>query len=242
MPWNARSLRFTLFPGPGVSADQLSWRHLTGNGDPDTQLVRGGQQHQEGPFSRGRLALVKQLPLRIDVYYAAAPRGPDEELDGIPNIGLFQDVIDEFLAVAQHAFQLDLAVQRIALGAVLDNPARDQDEAYHFLIDHIRSARFDLAGAREFTYQVNRPRASRAIPDLTMNRLAKWSAIKLQSMAIEAGTGRVATGRETFAATLELDLSTAGDYSRLLPTETLDDLLRELRDLALEISERGDVA
>lgn len=239
--WNTRSLRLTLFPGSGAPADALSWRHLTG-ADPDTQIQRQAQQHQEGPFGRGRLALVKQLPLRMDIYYAAGPTQAEEEPEGIPNVGMFPEVVDEFLNVAQRAFQPDPAVQRIALGAVLDHPTRDHDEAYQVLTSHIRSTRFELAGAREFLYQINRPRFSSAFPELALNRLAKWSATKVQTMAIEAGTGRVVTGREVLSATLELDINTAGEYSDPLPANLHIGILKNLRDLALELAERGDVA
>jgi hypothetical protein len=110
------------------------------------------------------------------------------------------------------------------------------------LVDHMRSATFKFEGGQEFVYQINRLRKSKVVPTLTINRLMRWNASSWQPVTVELGAGvRALSGPARIGAVVTTDVNTDGDRPDPLPAEKLLDLFDELRDLTLEIRDRGDV-
>jgi hypothetical protein len=102
-------------------------------------------------------------------------------------------------------------------------------------------------GSSDFLYRINRPRPSTSLGDGTaINRLATWAVIHVVELRVAVsggGAGAEAVSRQGepfIACRLELDINTAAARSGTLPRESLDALLAELGNLAVEIAVEGD--
>jgi hypothetical protein len=238
--WDAQTLRLTVFPLPGEDLSQApNWEGLVGKA-PEVTINRGGQLAERGPVGRGVLQLAKQTPLRADLVYDTA-MSPDDEPTEPPVLGPVEQELELFVPLAHLLLDRAPALQRVAFGAELLRPTGDRDEAYQYLREAIGGARFDLDGAHDFSYQINRPRESAILRGVQLNRLAKWSAIKWQRVVIASATGRQAVGPESFANRLSLDINTPAQRAEALPQDSLGNLFRELVQLGTEISQRGDI-
>ncbi len=240
--WKVRSLRLSLFlpsdAAPKVSA--LQWDDLTGT-KPENVMNRGDQQSQEGPFAPGRLLLQKQLPGRVDIIYAGFPNREQPEVP-VATLGTFEPAFEALRDIAYSLFDRVGPPVRLALGAEMVQSAETALAAYRTLISHMGSATFTVEGGLEFVYQMNRPRTSKALPGLVLNRLTRWNASSWQPVTFELTGGvRVLSGPASVGAVITTDVNTDGERSTPLPGDSLAALLDELRDLTIEIRDRGDI-
>src|SRR5213592_4177119 len=74
-------------------------------------------------------------------------------------------------SVAHKLFDKLGSCVRLALRAEMVQPTETAMTAYRTLIGHMGSATFKADGGSEFVYQMNRPRESRVLPGLLINRL-----------------------------------------------------------------------
>lgn len=242
MAWRARTLRLTLFPEEGAGLDRLpSWAELASQ-DPETQMRREGRQEEDGPYEEGRLVVVKH-PLRFDLIYTVKP--PPEPMPtegtGVRHLGDLRAARAVFRRLAEHVLERQPSARRLAFGRQLVHPVADRKEAYAFLRDCIATTKFDLQEAEDFLYQVNRPRVSSRVPELRVNRLSKWTAVREQIQYVDADTGQVARRLLGTTAQLETDINTDAERRTSLPQGALVGLLEELVSLSDEIADRGDV-
>jgi hypothetical protein len=91
--------------------------------------------------------------------------------------------------------------------------------------------------------QVNRPVSSTAVPGLELNRITKWSSMRVVSGNINVAARALSTwGEETqFFVRCECDNSTPAEQTELLAPNCFVTIYRELRDLAMTNLERGEV-
>ena len=239
--WKVRSLRLTLFTAsdPAAKAGSLEWEELTG-AKPDNIMNRGDQNLQEGAFPPGRLVLQRQ-PGRMDILYVGFPQAEQPE-EPVATLGVFEAALETFRSIAQNVFSKSGPCVRLALGAEMVQAADNNLAAYKILVDHMGSATFKLNGGQEFVYQINRPRGSHIIPSLSINRLTRWNASSWQPVRLELGAGvRVLSGPPQIGAVITTDVNTAGERTDPLPSEKLPELFDELREMTLEIRDKGDV-
>ena len=240
MPWEARSLRLTVFPVPGSDLREApNWEALVGR-PPEETIQRAGQFTEKGLLEKGKvLQLAKQPPLRGDLFYGAVL---DEDMANfqLPSLGpmesqlaVFAPFVETFLAGAP-------PLQRMAFGADLVTPQSSKDEAYRYLREAIRGANLRLDGASDFIYQINRPRESNVLRGVTINRLGKWTAVKWQ-VVLEQASHR-ALGNEEYGTNLTLDINTAAEFEGPIPEGNVQELFRELVTKGREIADRGDEA
>ncbi len=239
--WKVRSLRLTLFlpsdAAPKVSG--LQWEDLTGT-KPENVMNRGDQQSQEGPFAPGRLLLQKQVPGRLDLVYAGFPKAEPEA--PVATLGAFEPAFETLRDIAHTLFDRVGPPVRLALGAEMVQSADTALAAYRTLISHMGSATFKLEGGLEFVYQINRPRTSKALPELPINRVTRWNASSWQPVTFELTGGvRVLSGQASVGAVITTDVNTDAERVTPLPGDSLAALLEELRDLTIEIRDHGDI-
>ena len=107
--------------------------------------------------------------------------------------------------------------------------------------------KLDPENSSDFSYQINRPRVSATgITDLQLNRLSRWSAVRLSGILVQitAGqpTARVFESRnELYACRIELDINTSQTFTAALPQEQLSARVEELVKLGAEIAANGDI-
>jgi hypothetical protein len=245
-PWKVQLLRVTLFVSPDAdpSFEALSWAGLTG-AKPESVQNKAGDEREEGPFLGGRLLLQKQ-PRRVDLYHARTVSDEEEAEDPVATLGELEPAFESVRGVVSKLLEsLRTCCVRIALGTDMVQPVETVQAAYKTLVNHIRSATFSLEGAQEWLYQVNRPRESKVLKPLVVNRLTRWHASSWQAVRFQVvvGTGPEARayGPTRIGAVVSTDVSTQADRGDPLPGGSLLPLLEELRGLTVEIRDRGDI-
>jgi hypothetical protein len=244
-PWKVRVLRLTAFVESDegwAAAHQVQWEDLTSS-KPEAKQSKGDEEQQEGPFPPGRLILQKQ-PRRVDVLYAGT--GEDmEPATPVVTVGPFEPASEALRGVAAKLFdKVGRWCTRLALGTDFVRMAATVEEAYQALVEHIRTTPFKLKGGQDFVYQLNRPRKSRVVPDMQINRLTRWNASSWRPVRFQVGGGSspmVLTGPAHIGAVVATDVNTVADRTEPLPANQLLALFEELRGLTAEIRDHGDI-
>jgi len=190
-------------------------------------------------FELGRIQLRQQVPPKIDLVYL--PGVTTESTGQPPDVGSLEEAFAALRAPAIRLLSTQHPVMRLAIGTQLSIGTASIREANELVATRIRTTRFDLKNATDFLYQINRPRESRALPGLLLNRLMKWQAVQWRVLTLEPATGRHYEQPSDTAALLELDLNTQGERDTPLPAASLPALFEELKDLIGQIAEQGDV-
>ena len=246
--WVVESHRLTLFRFPGTSFDvEGAWRAIAGR-EPDelTKKAATGKVSASGVLEGGRL-LVQHDPLRVDLVYLAV-QAEDEVGSRFPELGPVGQQTEFFVNLTMNFLHEAPDALRLAYGLVLGEQATSKVDAYLQLGKRLPTVKLDAENSTDFSYQINRPRSSRVLPDLSVNRLSQWACNQLvhQMFVVQNGARLEALpSRESevaYRCRLELDLSTSQDRREALPADRVPDLFMELVELAREISEKGDVA
>ena len=93
-------------------------------------------------------------------------------------------------------------------------------------------------------WQINRPRRSKVMGEVLINRFATWSVLRRDELQLVTG-GASASATATATATafaVKLGLDIYSDPIMPLPAESMERLYKELISSAEEIMERGDIA
>jgi len=241
--WQTESLRLTAFLAPGlITNDAAWWEKLTGRA-PETSIRRPLYQ-DEGEFEEGRLTLSMQS-LRVDWTYAVDLRKFGTEL---PTLGVFPETSSKFKNLISRWFEICPSITRLAFGAVLLQPVSSRIEGYNRITGYLPSVKLDGEGSSDFAYQINRPRPSKSMQALQINRLSKWSVMNLHYIQLAVDAGQPGLTQATIpneghnACRLELDINTSASFSGQLPKEKLSVIFDELIAVGKEIAERGDIS
>ena len=161
----------------------------------------------------------------------------------------FSNALQTISEMSSRWFGMQLQVARVAFGANLVQPADNMRDAHKRLADYLTNVTIDLENSFDLSYQINRRRESKVIPQLQINRLSKWSVMTQEtgSFAFQFGQNVVDTAfsapvTQAFASGLELDINTIPADSLILPEAKLFTLFGELLDLGKEVAEEGDVS
>ena len=245
--WQTGLLRLTTFFVPGSNVQNMKtdwWKNLLGR-EPDSrnEQPKIGQKSEVGQFEKGKLVLAVN-PDRVDWLYTVKD---DEKPGEIPAIGLFTDALEKFHELMSKWLGSDdcLPVQRLAFGAVLFLPVKDESDGYKQLSVYLPFA-LDSENTSDFLYRINRLRDSiSGIPDLRINRLSTWSVACFQWIESRIVFGLVPSVSSpipsAFCCKLDLDINTVLDFKQELPREKLLDVFEELINLGKEIIQNGDI-
>lgn len=245
--WFVQSLRVTVFPFAPIEAGRVAWwEEIIGQPPQDISTrPREGKAHAEGVWRNAILSLEIE-PLRVDWRIQISPAS-QEEHEGLPVIGRFEDLVQEFYKLTSDWLSSVGPVQRIAFGAQLLEPANDKVEGYKKLAGYLTDIKIDAEGSREFLYRINRQRnSSSGIDGLVINRLSTWAVLTFRQFALEmlpeSGGRAIPVGMEPLSACrVELDINSSADFRGEIPGDALPGLFGELIELAKEITEKGDI-
>lgn len=243
--WEAETLRLTCFfdatdpsglPGPGMWAARLgdeptlsekkpkeaSWREVGEFADAELTLQLAGSRFDWVLSPASAVPSIEQMLARLGPYPSAA--------------GRLLSVWSEWLR------SLDTPMLRLAFGAVLVADVADRRQGYETLAGYLPQLTIDPDGSSDLIYQINRPRPSKVISGLMLNRLSHWSVSQMVQIVFQAG-GVVQTPLPaTHLCRLTLDLNTIPtNNNEKLPQARLVPLLEELQGFALEIAQNGDI-
>lgn len=246
--WRIQSARLTTFFLAGETPDPSGfWSEVVGN-DPSEEHKRAaaGQLQQIGEFDGLPLQLLVQ-PGRLDWTINLDPllRGA-LEVSPVELGASFDSILASFNKLATKWLEVCPPTNRLAVGIVLTQVVADRRSGYVQLSEYLTSVKIDPDNSTDFNYQINRPRTSKVVPGLKINRLTKWGVIRSGRLmiAMTPGGTNVAQGGlegEEFSMRLELDMSTAEDQKDELQKEDLPSIVSELIEVSTEIAVKGDV-
>lgn len=241
-------MRLTVFPTVAPDVESVTWWKEVIGEPPETKTIqpRTASLQEVGTIRGGlcKLSLECQ-PQRIDWLFFPSVKGTEItdfptfiDLEG--GLKLVDDLLEHWLASCP-------ASKRLALGVVLIQRTESKKAAYELLKKYLPSVQLDAEKSSEFSYQINRPRLSNTVDGLSINRLSKWSAIKLSGMMIQLGIGQgeptakfLKSSTELNGCRLELDINTSPQVADALSKESLNSLVHEMKTMAMEIASEGD--
>jgi hypothetical protein len=242
--WQALSIRLTSFPGLSASksvAAEAWFEDVVGSPADQVTRRKNGETVAAADTENGQLVLSID-PLRIDFRVNYVEESMIVMAD-FSTIGSFLRSHERFLPLALNFLQnSELKVNRLAFGAELLIAAKGHSEAYSQLSEYLPDIKIDPNGSFDFTYQINRPRTSQFIPDLRINRLTKWSALKLsRGVVLPSGKAISIPDMDQYYCRLEVDINTTAEHEGFIAPDELPKLFQELVDLGKEIAENGDI-
>jgi hypothetical protein len=237
------SLRLTAFLC-GEPGDRLSWWGKVFGGEPDARNLRPSlhQTQETGTIGEYFVALVSQLN-RVDMVLQAKQQ-EDEPL--AKWIAPIDAVLSSFDEMVTRWLKDDHYIMRLAFGLTVHLPMPGKVEAYSELAKYLPAVKLDPEHSSDFAYQINRPRSSSVVEKLAVNRLSKWSAAFFTpvrfSMEHPQRPQATTLGEGRFSCRFEVDVNSCADWTDTLPNDQIIRLYSEIRDMALEIADCGDVA
>lgn len=241
--WEAAGLELIAFPADQPAAfRQHWWQELTGVSEFDS--TRKKAERVDAGTYQGRHLRLTMDPLRCS--WALMPAIEiDAEGVSLPVVGAYPEARQWFEELmVRWLTELCPPVTRIAFAARLVQRTESREHAYRLLGRYLPRVEVDPE-AWEFQYRINRRRATTTgIPDLAINRLATWNAVRfnLQAAFGIKNAGLIKSVSRNFdACMLAVDINTDQEYRGNLPQEQLPAIWRELVSLGTEIATRGDV-
>jgi hypothetical protein len=238
--WQAEVLRLSLFTITNQSLNAEKWWPLVTSEEPEQVISqpKKGIYRAIGAFGKGGLTLNIE-PSRIDWLYTPAQNPPDDaEMPPYTIGGAINERDFLFNAVKPWLSQCPDII-RIAYGATLFENVKDIISGHRRLADFLPKVEIDAENSTDFSYSINRPRESRIIPGLKINRLTKWNIMHFG--VLELNTGVSVDIPENIACRLELDINTFQKHTIPIPTESLVQLFQELINMGDEIALQGDI-
>jgi len=236
--WEAEGIRFTALPPPSVAFElKPLWEGLHGKAPEEVQeRAAQGLRNEFGPFLDDYIFVTQQLA-RTDFIFGVHPQKvPTMEFI---STGTYARVEPTFVELVKKWLKSAPSLGRIAYAPSLVHRVATVEQSYDVLRGVLPALPLD--NAKNVLWQVNRPRPSKVLKDITINRLSKWSAFTLERFQLVQEGGSMMPGAKTSAHGVKLELDIYTDPIGPLPTECLAPLLDELVDAVNEISENGDV-
>ena len=247
--WEVESIRVSTFHNITLNlASGIAdlWRQATG-GLPEQVAERPAQNTTiaEGSYHGGRLAMVCS-PNRVDWHMRATPAPPGAPLKDLNTVGTLSDLRPVAEELANGWLKAGPDVTRLAFGLALVIPSTGLSDAYGKLSSMLSDINFDLSGATDFLYQINRRRPSQQSGGIVINRISRWSVSQSNTVefAVDAvGNAAPATrvSDVQFASRLELDINTVGRSPSAISKDRATKLFNELIQSGIEIAEKGDI-
>lgn len=239
---HTESLRLTAFLAPSEQIGQPTWWSDLIGSQPETKTAKPskGELQEAGPLGEGTLVLSVQ-PGRVD--WVLVPRFEEGVRPETRWAGRFAEATELFSPLMIRWLANCPAIVRLAFGAIVHQSVRDRVEAYGRLAQYLPAVDLDAEHSEDFIYQINRPRNSAIVQRLKINRLNKWSAALFVGVRFDL-TKQVIQQHLTggdHTVRIELDINTDPGFAGELPRAQLPDLFGELKNLAVELTERGDV-
>ena len=245
--WHTVQSRVTIFYSGNSVMDSISdwWRNTF-----TEPLLRDETRNLEGTRVIGGLVNNRQWTTsfsqsRIDCILQpknATPQ-PGAVWQMQPASGSYSQIIHDMTDPVRKLLDQVSNINRLAVGSTLLTPGPSLHETYTVLASYLPGILLDQVDAPDFTFRINRRRTSTKSPTLIINRLATWSIVQGQSVEIAASSGGQTSQSNAvqYAANLELDINTAPVAPRSIPRDRSRALLDELIELAIEITDKGDV-
>lgn len=242
--WLVQQLRISIFPDLENKFDPKldMWPQVEGvDKEKETIDSKTGGVLYQGWFNKHKLALSVN-PVKIDLLMVVpVPARIEKGTPVIEQFGAFSEGLTEFhLIVESWLENKNLPeINRLAFGAQLVKVATSRDEAYKMLSNYVP---FDLDPIKmtDFNLQINLLTKSKVIKDLELNRLSKWSVVKITPELVMVSDPKSSHQYPAINLSLvELDINTDQKHKEKLDKKILLQLYSELVSLGGELSDKG---
>jgi hypothetical protein len=236
--WQLEFARLFAYPVESpVGIQQHWWQDLAGQPD-DFELHETKESRKvSGSFKGTRLSLTVD-PNRIVWEVQPIPKSDDLPTDDLPTLGPFREKLDWVVEVLTPWLANSCPpIRRLAFGGKLLQAAATQEQAFRVLAAHLPAVKFEQQ-PNDLILLINRRRNSKIVEGLGLNRVSTWSKM---NVVFSVEPGKPFQWPEKCYSALELAINTAPEKTDILPRQLLPELLRELKDLGMEIAERGDI-
>jgi hypothetical protein len=243
LEWIAETLRLSLFFSESIKITVADWRRLTGEDEPQTVQNVAGRRSMIGPFEGGVLHIAAVGP-RIDCILV--PKSPTETVEEgyVPTIGPWPAVCTDLQKTTSDWIGgFEQPIIRIAFAGSILAKCESVKDAYTQLLGLLRSVKGDPEKMKELNFRINWPINSRAVNNLTLNRITSWSVLQIQ-LRLMIQTGAKTAVNETpgiQVIRMEFDHNTDADRTVPFDRRMLAPIYEELVALALENAEKGEV-
>ena len=238
--WLVQTLRFSAFV-QGVSPQSLDdiWALIsTDRPETDESRPREGFRRLATSADDGSILDLILMPGRFDVLHLPAAAAAIQPVVHLGEAGPRVDSFVSQISTMLPGLNTDIQIQRIALGLVLLRPVTSREEAYQQL-QSLVPVELNPETSRDFLYQINHPEKLSVGQDLLeLNRLSKWSAMRMQSFALQLAPSGASVSTPSGLATTEnfvrceVDNSTSAETVEALPRDNILPILARLVALA----------
>jgi hypothetical protein len=248
--WLCESIRVSALGRAPELVSELDWKAVMGS-DPEQRETqpRLGTVREIGPVLGGAAVLEFRASAgRVD--WALAPIiPPDIQLPTIPNVGSVTEAIRNFRDLIFEHVTRSYAASRFAFGMAAFHQQPTGGASYEELAALLHNAALLAPGTSDFVYQINRPRNSKSVNGLVVNRLSRWSSIAVHGLRLQITAplsnlpeSLLSSSSPTLQATrAEFDINSSAERREPIPAEMRRLLLDEFVELAEELLSAGDV-
>lgn len=232
------SLQVAIFtPGAASASAATLWPTLTTAPMLAFQAINPAHAIARGEIN-GMVVEVQTQPMRFDVFVRANDIDPAwsaqpilTDVDGAVDLGL--EISTKLLSYPP--------IQRI--GVIAEFRALTATaEAANTIIKSSLPGIHVPEPASDLLFQINLPRPSRARPEITMNRLTKWSQSTriLMMVPVQPGLPAVPPSPPQYSADLRIDINNVPQT--LLPSDAATDLIKEGLDYMRDVARQGQLS
>jgi len=245
--WQAEMIRLTLFTIDSIPIDTmkgLNWIEQITGSMPDSQnsepkIIR---YEESGKINDNINLIISMQKDRID--FVIAPLiNTNFSLSDVPNIGLFNSDLNAYIDLILELFpKIDFKIKRIAYGAKLFGKVIDKVDGYKKISSYVKDLKIDPINSYDLNYTINKPRQEN-IENQTMfiNRLSKWAVLTRKLFAVHIDSLKEQETDTLHACSLELDVNTDQNSTQAIEKNMLKKISNKLANLAIEISQSGDI-
>lgn len=244
--WEVENLRLTVFPTPNQQfTNSANWWEGVAGSDPETisQQPKNALTQYSGPFGDNAKLTLTIRPDRID--WLLTVNDTQLETEFFPIIATIEKVLPPILSALENWLVHECPpCLRIGWGAVLLLPVRDKVEGYNRIGEYLPEVKLDAENSTDFTYSINRPRKSKLVNDVTINRLSRWSVINIKRFQLPGLVNNQFPApilEERHACRLEMDVNSSQECQKQFSKEEILNITNELVSLADEIAKNGDI-
>lgn len=239
--WKASNLRITIFPEqPFINEPKSFWPNV-----PEMELEKQSMQTKttesilEGSYKDKKISIIF-LPLRVDLVISA-PLQPSQFIDSFPSVGSLEQASDEFNRIVGNWIkQISITkTKRVAFGAETISKILSLEEGYKQISRYLPFT-VSTKDSSDFRLQLNKPKRSKVIKDLMINRLTTWDVVKTNlSLSRTAQPDAIYAYPPLFFCHLILDINTAQEYKGTFTKDESIKIFAELISYGKEISTTG---
>jgi hypothetical protein len=167
--------------------------------------------------------------------------GTEADLPPVGFVGDNAPVIEAFRTIAERWLGTESCppLTRLAFGSTFLEEVVSREDGYRRLDELLPALTVDPVGSRDLSYQINRPRPSRVVEGLEVNRLSTWK-VGVTQMFVASPAGIVPAPQRRYFCRLDLDINSAADRTAPLPSDRLRALFSEFVALTSELLEHGE--